>query len=120
MPLPVNEWPHPARRVTITETSRLTTYPVEIYTDGSKDGGKVGTGVAIYWNKQLVTQCKYKLQNCCSNNQAEQRAILKAPEQRQKLDDSTGRMEAIFTDSKVATDSLKNQSMHSSLRGNKK
>jgi hypothetical protein len=40
MLLPVNEWPHPARRVTITETSELTTYPIEIYTDGSKDGGK--------------------------------------------------------------------------------
>jgi len=24
-PLPVNEWPHPARRVTVTETSGLTT-----------------------------------------------------------------------------------------------
>jgi len=25
--LPVNEWPHSAQRVTITETSELTTYP---------------------------------------------------------------------------------------------
>ena len=56
MPLPVNEWPHPSRRVTITETSELTTYPIEIYTDGSKDGGKVGAGVATYSNKQLVTK----------------------------------------------------------------
>jgi hypothetical protein len=46
----VNEWPHPARRVTIMETSELTTYPIEIYMDGSKDGDKVGAGVAIYWN----------------------------------------------------------------------
>jgi ribonuclease HI len=117
MPLPVNEWPHPTRRVTITETSELTTYPIEIYTDGSKDGGKVGTGEAIYWKKQLVTQCtgKYKLQSCCSNNQAEQIAVLKALEQLPKLDASTGTMVAIFTDSEVARDSLKNYSMHSSL-----
>ena len=81
MPLPVTEWPHPAQCVTILETSELKTYPIEIYTDGSKDGGKVGAGVAIYSNKQLVTQGKYQLQSCCSNNQAEQIAILKALEQ---------------------------------------
>jgi hypothetical protein len=33
MPLPVMEWPHPARRVTIMETSELASYPTEIYTD---------------------------------------------------------------------------------------
>ena len=62
-----------------------------------------------------MTQCKYKLQNCCSNNQAEQIAILKALEQLPKLDDPTGRIAAVFTDSKVTTDSLKNHSMHSFL-----
>ena len=115
MPLPANEWSHPAWRVTISETSELTTYPIEIYTDGSKDGGKAGTGVAIYSNKQLVKQCKYKLHNCCSNNQAEQIAILKALEQLPKLEDPTGRIAAIFTDSKVMIDSLKNHAMHSFL-----
>ena len=114
MPLPVTEWPHPARHVTISETSELTTYAIEIYTDVSKDGGKVGAGVAIYSNKQLVTQGKYKLQSCCSDNQAEQIAILKALEQLPKLDDPTDRIVAIFTDSKV-TDSLKNYSLHSFL-----
>ena len=48
MPLPVTDWPHPARKVTITETSGLTSYATEIYTDGNKIGGKVGRGVAIY------------------------------------------------------------------------
>jgi ribonuclease HI len=115
MPLPVNEWPHPARRVPITDTNEQMTYSLEIYTDGSKDGGKVGAGVAIYSNKQLVKQCKYKLQNCCSNNQAEQIAILKVMEQLLKLDDPTGRMVTIFTDSKVTLDSLKNHSTHSFL-----
>jgi 3-isopropylmalate dehydratase small subunit len=28
MPLPVTKWPHPARRVTVLETSELTTYPI--------------------------------------------------------------------------------------------
>jgi len=99
MPLPVTEWPHPARRVTILERSELTMYPIEIYMDGNKDGGKIGAGVAIYLNKQLVTQGKYKLQSCCSNNQAEQIAILKALEQLPKLDDPKDRIVAIFTDS---------------------
>jgi len=98
MPLPVNEWPHPARRVTITETCELTTYSKEIYKDSSKDGGKVGAGVAIYSNKQVVTQCKYKLQNCCFN-QAEQITTLKTLEQLPKIDGPTGRIVAIFTDS---------------------
>jgi len=62
-----------------------------------------------------VTQCKYKLQNFCSNNQAEQIAILKALEHLPKLEDPTGRIVAIFTDSKVTIDSLKNHSMHSFL-----
>ena len=77
IPLPSNEGPHPARRVTITETTELTTYPIEIY----MDGGKVGAGVAKNSNKQLVKQCKCKLHNCCSNNQAEQIAMFKALEQ---------------------------------------
>jgi ribonuclease HI len=112
MPLPVNEWPHPAQRVSITDTNEQMTYSLEIHTDGSKDGGKVGAGVAMYLNKQLVKQRKYKLQNCCSNKQI---AILKALEQLPKLDDPTGRTVAIFTDSKVTLDSLKNHSTHSSL-----
>jgi hypothetical protein len=115
MPLPVNEWPHPARRVYITDTNEQTTYPIEIYTDGNKDGGMAGEGVAIYSNKQLVKQCKHKLQNCCWKKEAEQIAILKALEQLPKLDDPTGRIVAIFTDSKMTIDSLKNHSRHSFL-----
>jgi ribonuclease HI len=57
--------------------------------------------------EQVVKQCKYKLQNCCSNNQAEQIAILKTLEQLPKLDDPTC--------SKVTIDSLKNHSRHSFL-----
>jgi len=115
MPMPVNKWPHPTRRVTITETSELTTYPIEIYTDGSKDEGKVRAGVVIYSNMQLAAQCKYKLQNCCSNNQAEQIAVLKALEQLPKLREQTDRIVAIYTDSKVTIDALKNHSIHSRL-----
>jgi len=100
MPLPINEWTHPAQQITITETSEITTYPIEIYTDGSKDGSMVGAGAAIYSNKQLVKQCKYKQSSYCSNNQAEQIAILKALEQLQEMETPTGGIAAIYTDSK--------------------
>jgi len=62
-----------------------------------------------------VKECKYKLYNCCSNNQAEQIGILKAVEQLPKLVDPTGRIAAIFIDSKVTIDSLKSQATHSFL-----
>jgi hypothetical protein len=77
MPLPEHKWPHPARQITITETNETKTYSIEIYTDGSKDASMVGAGAVIYHNKQLIKQCKYKLNSHCSNNQAEQIAILK-------------------------------------------
>jgi len=60
------------------EASDLITYPTEIFTDRSKIGDKIGAGVAIFSEKRLVRKCKYRLQNHCSNNQAEQIAILKA------------------------------------------
>jgi hypothetical protein len=53
-PLPAKEWPHPALRVDIMETTNLITYSTEIFNDGSKIGGKVGVGVAIYTEKRLV------------------------------------------------------------------
>ena len=62
----------------IMETSDSISYATEIYTDCSKIGGKVGAGMALYTDKTLVRQWKYKLQDCCSNNEAEQIAILKS------------------------------------------
>jgi hypothetical protein len=100
-PLPAEVWPHPARREDIMKTTELITYRTEIFTDGSKIGDKVGAGLAIYKDKRLVRQYKYRLQNHCSNNQAEQIAILKSLEQLPSLADQTNRIVAIYTDSKV-------------------
>jgi len=94
-PLPAKEWPYPALRADIMETTDLTTYPTDIFTDGSKIGDKVGAGVAIYTDKRLVMKCKCSLQNHCSNNQAEQIAILKSLEQLLSLPDQTNRTVAI-------------------------
>jgi ribonuclease HI len=97
------------------ETTDLITHPTEIFTDGSKIGDKVGAGVAIYTDKRLVSQYKYRLQNHCSNNQAEQIAILKSLEQLPSMADQTNRIVAIYTDSKVTLASLKNNNIHSFL-----
>jgi ribonuclease HI len=90
-------------------------HPFEIYTDGRKDTSTAGAGIAIYHNKQLIMQCKYKLRSYCSNNQAEQTAILKALEQIQEMVTPTGGRAAIYTDSKVTIDSLKNHAIHGFL-----
>ena len=113
--LTVKEWPHPARRLNIMEIRDSTPYSSEIYSDRSKIGDKVGAGAAIYVDRVLKRQCKYKLQNCCSNNQTEQIAILKSLEEPTCLSDHNGRTVAIYTDSKVTLASLRNNSIRSPL-----
>jgi ribonuclease HI len=73
--------------------------------------------VAIFVDKALVAQLKFKLDNRCSNNQAEQLAIAKALEVIESIDISeTGPCTVtIFTDSRIALDSLKNVSNHDYL-----
>jgi len=83
------------------ETTDSTSYATEIYIDRSKIRGKIRSGVAVYTDKMLVRQCKYRLQDCCSNNQAEQVAILKSLEQLPTLADQNSRTVAIYTDSEV-------------------
>jgi ribonuclease HI len=50
------------------------------HTDGRKNEHRVGYEVAIFVGKELAVQLKFKLDNRCSNNQAEQLAIFKALE----------------------------------------
>ena len=71
--------------------------------------------VYIYCNKQLIMQCRHKFRRYCSNNQAKQTAILKALEQLQEMETPTGGRAAIYTDSKVTIDSLKNHPTHGFL-----
>jgi ribonuclease HI len=86
-------------------------YSTEIHTDGSK----IGAGAAIYVDQVLKRQCKYKLHNCCSYNQAEKIAILKSLEELTSLSDLNERKVAIYTDNKVTLASLRNNSIHNPL-----
>ena len=58
---------------------------INIFTDGSKIGGKVGAAAVIIKDETALHQSKYRLHERCSNNQAEQVAILKVLEQIQNL-----------------------------------
>jgi ribonuclease HI len=73
--------------------------------------------VAIFSGNELVTKLKYKLDDRCSNNQAEQLAIAKALEALETTDieENTPRTAAIITDSRISMDSIKNVNNHSYL-----
>ena len=91
---------------------------VNIFTDGSKNETGVCSGIAIFLGKKLTQQLKFKLSSRCTNNQAEQLAIVKA------LDTIAGgvpqaidkpKTATIYTDSSITIDSLKNPRNHRSL-----
>jgi len=90
---------------------------IQIYTDGSKNEQGVGEGVAIFTENELVTKLKYKLDNRCSNNQAEQLAIATALEALETIgiEDNSPRTAAIITNSRFSLDSIKNVYNHSYL-----
>ena len=86
-------------------------------TDGSKQDQGAGSGLAIFKGSDIVAKAKYKLDKICSNNQAEQFAILKALEIIESLNSYSikPRTATIFTDSRVSLDSLQNPKNHAFL-----
>lgn len=102
-PLEPSNWTHPAEKVHIKETEETTEYPIKIYTDGSKTGDKVGAAAAIFKEDTPIRQLKYRLDGKCSNNQAEQIAILKALQELEIIQDSINveKRAAVYTDSKI-------------------
>jgi len=63
-------WLHPAEAVTIEVVSNEAA-SVHAYTDGSKHDQGVGSSVVIFKGTEMVAKLKLKLDNRCSNNQAE-------------------------------------------------
>ena len=108
-PLEVRYWRHPAELPTIREVENGSTYTTEVHKDGSKIGDNFEAAI-IFVNGKLVHQLKFKLQGHCSNNQAEQIAILKVLRKLEELQAGHGNDKgvAIYTDSKITLDLLKN------------
>jgi hypothetical protein len=115
------DWTHPAETVDICDSNDLKEYTIHIYTDGSKSEKGVGSRVAIYTNHKLTHQIKYKLHNSCSNNQAEQTAIIKALETLGTIKlRSCQRTAKIYTDSRITLVSQKPEQQEKPHRRNQK
>jgi hypothetical protein len=74
----LKDWTHQAYSFRISEQNEGKEHTIQIFTDGSKNEHGVGSGTAMYIQNKLKHQMKHKLHDRCSNNQAEQMAIVKA------------------------------------------
>jgi len=104
-------WPHPARAATITEIETHEEATISACIDGSK------YQYLIFKGSDVIARHQLKLSNSCSNNQAEQLAIQKALEEIELLnrESITPPTAIIYTDSRVALDSISNPNNHSFL-----
>ena len=109
-PIHYSQWNHPATTLETLRKREGQEYTVEIYTDGSNNSEGVGSGVAIFENNQLSLQLRYRLADECTNNQAEQMAIVKALEKLQDFRHLQGRQRtaAVHTDSRITLDAIAN------------
>jgi hypothetical protein len=76
----VKHWQHPAEMITLLIENNKETSTIQMFTDGSKLEQGVGAGVVIFGTGIHIKSLKYKLNKRCTNNQAEQLAILRALE----------------------------------------
>jgi hypothetical protein len=116
-PLEVRYWLHPAEIPLIREPIEIPHNVINIFTDGSKIGGKVGAPAVIIKDDNIIHLSNFRLHERCSNNQAEQVAVLKALEQIQNLQlkEDEEKIAVVNTDSKVTLDTLKNRNKNSIL-----
>ena len=113
----INRWPQPAEFENIIVTNGSNDHTIQIYTAGSKSSREVGAGVVIFSSNKPTARHKFKLEHRCSNNQAEQLAILKALELTNhiEMEDNAPRTIGVYTDSRINIDSLKDASNHNYL-----
>ena len=78
-------WPHRAEVATVIVGKEYGNETIQIYTDGIRKEQGVAARVAMFSGNELVTTLKYRLDNRCANNQAEQLAMAKALEALEKL-----------------------------------
>ena len=107
-------WKNPAIHVKIIERNADSPHYIQAYTDGSKSEAGVGAGIAIYQDNNLTSTLKYRLNETCTNNQAEQMAILKALEHIQSME-SCDMIVLIHTESQITLQLLKKNKKNTRL-----
>jgi ribonuclease HI len=77
----------------------------------------VGEGVVIFTGKKLMEQHKFRLDDRCTNNQAEQLAIVKALEvmEMQQVIHDENRTVVVYTDCRITLESVRNAKNHNHL-----
>ena len=107
-------WQHPAEAIVRTSEGNEEDSPRQIYTDGSKTEKGVGSRIAINRSGQNIKTLQCKLNKKCTNNQAEQFAILKALEY---IDNTqmVGKKATIYTDSQTTLGMLQNSKIHTNI-----
>jgi len=95
-----DKWTHPAMYINTIEGDKESVHPIQAYTDGNKSDLGVGAGVVIFLDNNLVTTMQYRLNERCTNNQAEQMAILKALEYIQHMEPNEKAV-MVHTDSQI-------------------
>jgi len=103
----VKHWLHPAVKVTTLQDNNADNSTTQIFTDGSKSEQGVDAGIAVYRSGTHTTSLKYRLNQICTNNQAEQLAILKSLEYIENIH-TTDKSVTRYTDSQTTLDSLQN------------
>ena len=113
----LKNWPNLADEAKTTEAKGCERRTILIYTDRSKNDQGVRSGVAILIQQKLAAQLQFRLGTRCSNNQAEQLAIVKALEVIETIDilENSPRTTAIFTDNRITIDLLRKANNHSYL-----
>ena len=109
-----------AKRLTSPSRLRITEqdkHAIQMFTESSKSKHGVGAGLAIFIQGKLAHQSRYTLHNRCSNNQAEQLAIVKAFDKLGKLhiNYNIPKTATVHTDSRITLQSLKNAKNHNYL-----
>jgi len=110
----VRYWHHPAETINFLTENKEETNTIHVFTDGSKSEQGVGTGVAIFRSGKHIISLKYRLNKRCTNNQAEQLAIVRALDYTENLQ-TQNKTATIYTVIRMTLESLENSNIHTFL-----
>ena len=98
---PPKQWLHPADRTIAIDTDNNLEEHINLYTDGHKLEQGVGAGIVITTRPGTTTvEIMYQMNTRCTNNQAEEFAILKTLEYvHTNLDNEVDKLTTVLTDS---------------------